>query len=655
MDVLETFGYMDVIEENNDMIWDPSSIFDENDQQQIAFEDQQQPPPPPPPNAHQQQQLQQQQQQIIGGVEKVEGSTSCSEDLAMMFFEWLKMYKEMVSAEDLRNIKIKRSTIENAAKRLGTGKDGMKRLVKLVLEWVQNHQLQAKQQRIITEDIRPPPQAQVSVLPSFTNQQLQPEPISQNPNPNNPNFINSANSLPPPNPQWIAQPQAVQAVTTAIGYPPPPSMVGIGNMSYHDPFPPTEFHHPHPVMNSTTSQPPWQSQPPQPQPPQLQPQPQPSFPPQYIMPSHYNSFSENNNLLPLHSQPPPTAFGNGYGNQCTYQYFPGNGEKLVRLGSSATKEARQKRMARNRRVYHHRYHHQQQQNHNNQQNQHQMNQTIADQQQANVFIGSENLVTDQAQAQAANPANWVYRPSPPAAAPAASTLSPMVLPVDTPAVQVQANQSDSPSQNYQRQIASEKRQGWKPEKNLRFLLQKVLKQSDVGNLGRIVLPKKEAETHLPELDARDGISIPMEDIGTSRVWNMKYSSRFWPNNKSRMYPLENTGDFVKTNGLQEGDFIVIYSDIKCGKYMIRGVKVRQPGSKSETKKSGGKSNKNQHIHGTATKAGNNSAASSPNKANSSNGSDNDNDNDNDGKMNQKKNKLASSSFIDLKLEAQWCG
>lgn len=32
-------------------------------------------------------------------------------------------------------------------------------------------------------------------------------------------------------------------------------------------------------------------------------------------------------------------------------------------------------------------------------------------------------------------------------------------------------------------------QGWKPEKNLRFLLQKVLKQSDVGSLGRIVLPK----------------------------------------------------------------------------------------------------------------------------------------------------------------------
>lgn len=34
--------------------------------------------------------------------------------------------------------------------------------------------------------------------------------------------------------------------------------------------------------------------------------------------------------------------------------------------------------------------------------------------------------------------------------------------------------------------------------------------------------QKEAETHLPELEARDGISIAMEDIGTSRVWNMRY-------------------------------------------------------------------------------------------------------------------------------------
>jgi hypothetical protein len=34
--------------------------------------------------------------------------------------------------------------------------------------------------------------------------------------------------------------------------------------------------------------------------------------------------------------------------------------------------------------------------------------------------------------------------------------------------------------------------------------------------------QKEAETHLPELKSRDGISIPMEDIGTSQVWSMRY-------------------------------------------------------------------------------------------------------------------------------------
>ncbi|PHT88947.1 hypothetical protein T459_11053 [Capsicum annuum] len=75
----------------------------------------------------------------------------------------------------------------------------------------------------------------------------------------------------------------------------------------------------------------------------------------------------------------------------------------------------------------------------------------------------------------------------------------------------------------------------------------------------------EAKNHLPQLESRDEISIAVEDIGPSHVWNMKY--RYWPNNKSRMYLLENTGDFVLDNGLQEGNFIVIYADIKCGKYI----------------------------------------------------------------------------------------
>ncbi|KAG5586880.1 hypothetical protein H5410_047314 [Solanum commersonii] len=54
---------------------------------------------------------------------------------------------------------------------------------------------------------------------------------------------------------------------------------------------------------------------------------------------------------------------------------------------------------------------------------------------------------------------------------------------------------------------------------------------------------KEAESHLPKLESRDGISIAMEDIVTSRVWNMK----FWPNNKSRMYVLEKIVCFKKND------------------------------------------------------------------------------------------------------------
>ncbi|KAL0284203.1 UNVERIFIED_CONTAM: B3 domain-containing transcription factor ABI3 [Sesamum angustifolium] len=263
-------------------------------------------------------------------------------------------------------------------------------------------------------------------------------------------------------------------------------------------------------------------------------------------PHQFSHFPDNGNMI-THQQ---ALYGH------PYHIFDPNGERLMRLGSSATKEARKKRMARQRRLYSHHHRH----SSNSNQHQNQMND-------GNV-VGEAGEDGDQA----GSPGNWVYwSPSGAGSSPTPGT--------GPPTDASQPHSGDRPpvqQQNYQRQSSSDRRQqqGWKTEKNLKFLLQKVLKQSDVGNLGRIVLPKKEAESHLPELESRDGISIAMEDIGTSRVWNMRY--RFWPNNKSRMYLLENTGDFVRVNGLQEGDFIVIYSDTKCGKYMIRGVKVRQP-------------------------------------------------------------------------------
>ncbi|KAK4338694.1 hypothetical protein RND71_043181 [Anisodus tanguticus] len=276
---------------------------------------------------------------------------------------------------------------------------------------------------------------------------------------------------------------------------------------------------------------------------------------QWLGASQYNQFPDNDstNNVVMADQPQALA------QYDPYQLFDVNGERLA--SSCATKEARKNRMARQRRLRPHHYRHQ---TRNQQQ--------ISNEQ--SVMMGGE--INNCAMSQANNPGNWVCWPSAATAPPMVmvpSAEAPQAFPMERPALQ---------SQNHQKHVLTDKRQAFKTEKNLKFLLQKVLKQSDVGNLGRIVLPKKEAESHLPQLESRDGISIAMEDIGTSCVWNMKY--RFWPNNKSRMYLLENAGDFVRANGLLEGDFIVIYADMKCGKYLIRGVKMGQNGPKSEGKK-----------------------------------------------------------------------
>nr|QCF46580.1 B3 domain-containing transcription factor [Pohlia nutans] len=105
--------------------------------------------------------------------------------------------------------------------------------------------------------------------------------------------------------------------------------------------------------------------------------------------------------------------------------------------------------------------------------------------------------------------------------------------------------------------------------SLTLLLQKELRPSDVGNLGRIILPKKEAEQHMPFLAMRGGISIQMEDFDSGRTWNLRY--RFWPNNKNRMYLLENTGEFVKSHHLVEGDQLILYRTQQGG-YVLRGKK-----------------------------------------------------------------------------------
>jgi len=109
---------------------------------------------------------------------------------------------------------------------------------------------------------------------------------------------------------------------------------------------------------------------------------------------------------------------------------------------------------------------------------------------------------------------------------------------------------------------------WKTD-SLFLLFQKDLRPSDVGSLGRIVLPKKESETHLPYLTSKDGILVSMDDFDTGMAWSFRY--RYWPNNRSRMYLLENTGEFVKAHDLERGDLLIIYRN-PLGNLVIRGKK-----------------------------------------------------------------------------------
>ncbi|AEE77216.1 AP2/B3-like transcriptional factor family protein [Arabidopsis thaliana] len=110
-------------------------------------------------------------------------------------------------------------------------------------------------------------------------------------------------------------------------------------------------------------------------------------------------------------------------------------------------------------------------------------------------------------------------------------------------------------------------------RKLRFLFQKELKNSDVSSLRRMILPKKAAEAHLPALECKEGIPIRMEDLDGFHVWTFKY--RYWPNNNSRMYVLENTGDFVNAHGLQLGDFIMVYQDLYSNNYVIQARKASE--------------------------------------------------------------------------------
>ncbi|KAJ9709966.1 hypothetical protein PVL29_001446 [Vitis rotundifolia] len=79
-----------------------------------------------------------------------------------------------------------------------------------------------------------------------------------------------------------------------------------------------------------------------------------------------------------------------------------------------------------------------------------------------------------------------------------------------------------------------------------------------------------AETYLPTLYTTEGTLISMEDMDGLGTWTFRF--RYWINNLTRMYVLENTGEFVRAHGLCASDFIILYKDNRNDKYVIRGSK-----------------------------------------------------------------------------------
>lgn len=391
-------------------IWDPSSIFSGEDFQEEKMS--------------QQQQLEGQEQQQL--IELAEEERQLDE-LGAMFFEWLKTNKEHISAQDMRSIKLKRSTVESASKRLGTSKEGKKQLLKLILEWVEQYQLQKKRNGEHITHFQ------------FPCQYLDP---LQNPNPNtDPNITLTSKSVPTdpstcflaPPPPYGADPAAAAVLMPAASAPPVfytddsysnvPLDVANFNQTvscYHYPTPSVEYQ----MIDSA-----------------------PSWPhPQFMMGPQYNQFPDNiNTNIPTASMNPQTV--GFYPDQYPYQVFSENGERILRLGSSATKEARKKRMARQRRIssHHHSRHH-----HSNHQNQQQSEGAVD----RSVRLGGEHC----GNTSQSNPGNWVYLPCGAAGAlPGVSTIRMMPAVAAAPPPHP-TKRAAGQGQSYQRHATADRRQ-----------------------------------------------------------------------------------------------------------------------------------------------------------------------------------------------------
>lgn len=419
----EGFPYLDMLEIND--FFDPALILDENDQdypfEELALQDYHD----QNNNNHEDyQQYHQEEEHAIMVQQQAEGDdnnnnnhhhheeveseninndkvglfSSVDGEMSDVFLEWLKTNKDSVSANDLRNVKLKKATIESAAKRLGGGKEAMKQLLKLILEWVQTSHLHNKKRSHNNNDNNISDNGDVNGTSNTNNNTTSTTTIVPQAFPTNP----TTNSNLGP---WVSPPAAMVAVPM-MGYPGDPYLNGAPNNN--------EFN----MLESAHS---WT----------------PNSQQFTLAPPNYS-----------HQPPPVVAPGpvgfSGYGTQypaAPYPYFQGTpmtaaaaiaGDKIMRMGPSATKEARKKRMARQRRyLSHHRSH------------KHHGNGQIQIHQDGS---GDHNCTAATGGGGALNPANWVYWAAPPTSG-APASMGPGI-PAEPRAGQPGLERTTMQTQNY---------------------------------------------------------------------------------------------------------------------------------------------------------------------------------------------------------------
>ncbi|EFN53928.1 hypothetical protein CHLNCDRAFT_53437 [Chlorella variabilis] len=101
-----------------------------------------------------------------------------------------------------------------------------------------------------------------------------------------------------------------------------------------------------------------------------------------------------------------------------------------------------------------------------------------------------------------------------------------------------------------------------------ILFEKVLTSSDVNGTGRLVIPKSQAEAHFPFLEQQQGMVMSLTDTEGNQH---SFRFRFWVNNQSRMYLLENTIEVQAQYKMVAGD-VLVFAKLPDGTYAICGRK-----------------------------------------------------------------------------------